>query len=283
MSFDLKTWQVARTAEVDAFLAPMFGDAWPGFFAEPMSYPVMGGGKRMRPLLALASFEALAGDANRQAVLHPAAAIELVHTYSLVHDDMPAMDDDSERRGKPTVHVKWDEPTAILVGDALLTEAFSVLAATPADAECRIDLVSDLAFAAGYQGMVGGQAADIGLGAKVADVETLQRLHAGKTGALIRSAVTMGARVAGANKDQMDALREYGEAVGLAFQLADDILDKDEAEDEDGPPSYVRLLGEEETLRRAKELAVRAEELVSDLPNPAALIALARYTVERDH
>ncbi len=280
MSFDLNAWGRARRDALDAFLAPLFLDAWPPRFSEALRYPVFAGGKRVRPLLAYAAAEALG--AVPEHVHHAAGAVELVHTYSLVHDDLPAMDDDDERRGRPTVHVAFDEATAILVGDGLLTEAFGLLAVAPHTPAAVVAMVRELAVAAGAAGMVGGQAADIALGASIADVETLQRVHAGKTGALIRAATLLGGLSAGADDAQLAALSAYGEAVGLAFQLADDVLDAEEDEGAEGPPSYVRLLGVDETLRRARALADEAAAAVASLPDPTALVALARFTVERD-
>lgn len=280
MSFDLHAWGEAHRAALDAFLRPRYGDAWPPAFAEVLRYPVFGGGKRVRPLLAFAAAEALGADAAR--AMTGAAAVELVHTYSLVHDDLPAMDDDDARRGRPTVHIVWDEAQAILAGDALLTDAFAVLASGDAPAATQVAQVAELAQAAGHAGMVGGQVGDITLGASITDVDTLVQVHALKTGALIRAAAVLGGLGAGADAAQLRALRTYGEKVGLAFQLADDVLDADEDAGEDGPPSYVRLLGLDETRRRAAELAAQAEAAVEGLPSPDALVALARFTVSRD-
>lgn len=166
----LGPWAHAGWERVDALLAARFEDAWPPRFQEACRYPIATGGKRMRPLLVLAAAEAL-GCSDDATVQHAAAAVELVHTYSLVHDDLPAMDDDAERRGRPTVHIAYDEATAILVGDALLTEAFAVIADCPASAETRMAMTRCLARAAGHRGMVGGQAADVGLGGPVGDLD----------------------------------------------------------------------------------------------------------------
>jgi farnesyl diphosphate synthase len=283
VSFNLQSWATASLAQIDAFLDRALPAVWPEAFLEPLRYPVFGGGKRVRPLLTLAAAEAIdPSAASLAAAIAGGSAVELVHTYSLVHDDLPAMDDDDERRGRPTVHRRWDDATAILVGDALLTEAFSVLAAAPLDAERRIQLVAMLARAAGAHGMVGGQAADIGLGGPVRDIDHLLRLHAGKTGALLQAAVEIGGVCAGANQAQAAALSAFGRDVGLAFQLADDVLDADQDAGDDGPPSYVKLLGVDETRRRAEALAAAAIAAVANLPAPAALIALAEYTVARD-
>ncbi|MEZ4321526.1 MAG: polyprenyl synthetase family protein [Myxococcota bacterium] len=275
----LEVWASDRRSRLDSWMAPLFQDAWPESFAEPCRYPLFGGGKRIRPLLAIAAYEALT-EGPLDAVLPCAAAVEIVHTYSLVHDDLPCMDDDDERRGRPTVHRAFGEGMAVLVGDALLTESFAILA-RHAPLEVRAQLVLELADAAGHRGMVGGQVADIGLGASIREVAVLERLHQLKTGALIRCAVRMGALCAGAPPDALTALTQYGEHVGLAFQLADDLLDAHEAEDLNGPPSFVRLLGIPETQRRARELADRATGLARELNSPT-LEQLARFTVERD-
>lgn len=286
--FDLDRWASERRELVNASLHSLFEDAWPGDFGERLRYPLFTGGKRVRPLLTFAAYEAVAEvvapitQPSPRAALHAATAVELLHTYSLVHDDMPDMDNDDERRGRPTVHVAYDPATAILVGDALLTEAFNVLSRDPAPADVRIQLVSRLASAGGYLGMIGGQAADIGIGGPVEDVDSLIRLHKGKTGALIEVSVAMGGIIASAAPSHRDALATYGHAVGLAFQLADDVLDADEDAGDDGPPSYVKLLGLDETRRRARELAQEATDAAKTLPRPDALLALARFIVERD-
>lgn len=277
---DLTAWMIEERTRFDGWLRGRYEAVWPASFSGPLTYPVFGGGKRVRPLLCLAAAEAL--EVPTEAAIAPAVAVELVHTYSLVHDDLPAMDDDDERRGRPTVHKAFDEATAILVGDALLTDAFAILAEADVDAETRIAWVRELAHAAGHLGMVGGQVADVSLGASVTDVQTLQRVHALKTGALIRAAVVMGGRAATDDLATLEKLSVYGREVGLAFQLADDVLDADEDAGDDGPPSYVRLLGVDETTRRARACADAAIAAVADLPRPEALVALARFTVERD-
>ncbi|NOY25571.1 MAG: polyprenyl synthetase family protein, partial [Oligoflexia bacterium] len=279
VDFDLQRWAKPRRERVDAFLGERFADAWPPRFQAACRYPLSTGGKRLRPLLTIAAGETIGGD--HAALVATGAAVELVHTYSLVHDDLPAMDDDVKRRGKPTVHIAFDEGTAILVGDALLTDAFAVLAELPLPPQTRVRLVSELARAAGHPGMVGGQAADIGMGGPVVDLPTLLAVHRGKTGALIRAAAVMGAIASGASESQLEQVGSYGAAVGLAFQLADDILDQDEDAGQGGPPSTVALLGLEETRRRAHQLARDAESTAQQLPSPAALVALARFSVDR--
>jgi geranylgeranyl pyrophosphate synthase len=275
----LPAWLGAHRAQLDAFMVDWFTDAWPAHFAEPLRYPLFGGGKRMRPALCIAAYQAVASNPDDLApVLPAAAAVELVHTYSLAHDDLPAMDDDDERRGRPTVHVAWDEATAVLVGDALLTEAFAVLAKAPLPADDRIELVSTLARGAGYRGMIGGQVADIG---GVDTLEDLTRLHRLKTGALLRWSAVAGGVCAGADAELRGILGKYGAAIGLAFQLADDVLDAEEDAGDDGPPSFVKLLGVEETLRRAHLLAEEAAALARQTARPDTLVDFARFTVER--
>jgi geranylgeranyl diphosphate synthase type II len=272
----------ARLAPVEAALAARFGQVWPASFQAPLRYPLETGGKRVRPAICLAAAEAVGADPA--CAVPAAAALELVHTYSLVHDDLPCMDDDDLRRGRPTVHRAYDEATAVLVGDALLTEAFAVLAAAPLPADRVVALVARLARAAGPDGMVGGQAADVGAttgAVTVSDVDTLARLHGLKTGALLAAAAVMGGLSAGAPPSALAALEAYGQAVGLAFQLADDVLDAEQDSDAAGPPSYVKLLGVAETARRARALADAACAAVTPLPAPAALVALARFTVDR--
>lgn len=277
----LDTWSTDARASLDAYMHSLFADTWPLDFAEPCRYPLFGGGKRIRPLLTLATYEAVTGGTDATPALPAAAAVELVHTYSLVHDDLPCMDDDDERRGRPTVHVQFGEAVAVLAGDALLTEAFRILATAPLPAQTRIDLVGELSTAAGHVGMVGGQAADIALGSSITDPAVLERLHRLKTGALIRASVRMGAMVAGASPEQLQALTTYGEHVGLAFQLADDVLDADEADDDDGPPSFVRLLGAHETRQRARSLAAEAV-VIAEHAGSDVLVALARLIADRD-
>jgi geranylgeranyl pyrophosphate synthase len=283
MSFDLESWAAPRRAAVESDLYAHFGDAWPAAFAQPLLYPLETPGKRIRPLLCIAAFEAVATGSALPSPRPAAVALEMVHTYSLVHDDLPAMDDAELRRGRPTVHRAFDEATAVLVGDALLTEAFSVLATADYPPATTVELVRLLAEASGHRGMVGGQAADIGVGGRVEELEALTRLHRGKTGALLLAAVEMGAVVAGANPATRERLRAYGAAVGLAFQLADDLLDADEDAGDHGPPSFVRLLGLEETRRRAdllaREAVSAARSAVGDRAD--ALEAIAAFTVQR--
>ena len=272
-----------RTPPFELWLGEQLGHSWPASFDAPLRYPVFGGGKRMRPLFTLAAYEAITGSDDPSRAWPGAAAVELIHTYSLVHDDLPCMDDDDERRGRPTVHVAYDEATAVLVGDALLTHAFAVLAAAEWPASAVVRAVALLAERAGHLGMVGGQVGDIAVGASAVGLDTIARVHALKTGALIRAAVGLGGLAAEADEATMGRLDDYATAVGLAFQLADDVLDADEDQGEDGPPSFVRALGVDETRRRARAAADEAIAAVSGLAAPAALVALADYTVDRSH
>lgn len=269
---------------VHTALTELFTDTWPAPFADACRYPLFTGGKRVRPALAFAMFDAISGAQTwPQSLVHVATSVELIHTYSLVHDDLPCLDDDAERRGRPTVHVQYDEGTALLVGDALLTEAFALLARQPLPAETLVALIQDLSKASGHLGMIGGQAADIGLDGPVETLETLRRLHRLKTGALLTVSATMGARVAEATEDQLSLAKRFGESIGLAFQLADDVLDAEEDAGLDGPPSYVKFLGLKGTSEEASRLMDTAINIAQQLPHPEHLIDLARFIVNRDH
>ncbi|ROU07115.1 (2E,6E)-farnesyl diphosphate synthase [Lysobacter enzymogenes] len=279
----------------DAALARVLPDseAEPRRLHQAMRHAVLLGGKRMRPLLVYASgalFEVapIVLDA-------PAAAVELIHAYSLVHDDLPAMDDDALRRGQPTVHVAFDEATAILAGDALQSLAFATLADTEAADAIRVDLLRTLAQAAGVAGMCGGQALDIdatGAGVQLR-LDALERLHSLKTGALIRASVRMGALCGGADAAALAALDRYARALGLAFQVRDDILDiegdsqtlgktagKDLAQDKSTFPA---LIGLDASRARLDELAASMHQALEPFgPRAAALHALGRLAIERD-
>ncbi len=203
--------------------------AAPGELVEAMRYAVLGGGKRLRPVLALAACEAICGDAER--ALGVACALELIHAYALVHDDLPCLDDDAERRGQPTVHVRFGEARAVLAGDALLTEAFRVLSrpVQGLDAAAQLRLVLLVSEAAGVAGMVGGQDHDMAAADGLRTAESLEAMHAMKTGALFRAAVVGGGIAGGADEGQQAALDRYGRALGRAFQLTDDLLDLEES------------------------------------------------------
>jgi geranylgeranyl diphosphate synthase, type II len=193
-----------------------------------MRYSVFAGGKRIRPILCLETARVFASEVA--AAFHPACALEFIHTYSLIHDDLPALDNDDLRRGKPTCHKKFGEATAILAGDALLTLAFETLGATPVDAERRVAILTEVASAAGtVNGMVGGQVADLEAEGKQVAPEMLEYIHRSKTAALIRASVTSGALCAGAGHEDVQRLRRFGESIGWLFQVTDDILDVEES------------------------------------------------------
>ena len=289
-------YQARCTARVDAALEKLFvapREELTRIYAA-MRYSVVNGGKRVRPLLAYAACEALGGDAER--ANGAACAVELIHAYSLVHDDLPAMDDDDLRRGQPTTHIAYDEACAILAGDGLQALAFEVIGnaqLNPQDAQTRLDMLMILTRAAGSAGMVGGQAIDLESVGRKIDQAALETMHRHKTGALIEASVQLGALASGrANTDALEALRRYAEAVGLAFQVQDDILDvesdpaplgktqgKDQAHDK---PTYPALLGLDEAKAYAlalRDQALAALEGFGDSAEP--LRALARYIVER--
>jgi geranylgeranyl diphosphate synthase, type II len=286
---------------------------------ESMRYSVEAGGKRLRPVMVLLACEACGGDPTD--AIPAAVAIEFIHTYSLIHDDLPAMDNDDLRRGRPTNHKQFDEATAILAGDGLLTLAFEILARDIKPADVAVACVLDLASAAGVSGMVGGQMADLqGERAEMADlpgdggtdssengqtgpdeqsgqtrkVSQLKAIHLRKTGRLLRSALTMGGRIAKADENTLEMLDHFGKCVGLAFQIADDLLDitGDEAkmgkgvrkDAELGKLTYPGLLGLEESRRQAQSLIDEACRSIEPLGDRGLqLEALARFVLERDH
>lgn len=232
-----------------------------------MRYSVFAGGKRIRPILCLEAARVFRGDVT--AALHPACAIECIHTYSLIHDDLPALDNDDLRRGKPTCHKKFGEATAILAGDALLTLAFAVVGSTPVGAERVVAILSEVAGAAGtVNGMVGGQVADLEAEGKKSSAESLEYIHRSKTAALIRASLTSGALCTGAGLTDVAHLRRFGEAIGLLFQVTDDILDVEESSAALGKTAgkdiaqqkatYPAVYGLERSHQIAKELAEKA-------------------------
>lgn len=259
---------------------------------QAMRHSVLGGGKRMRPLLVHAAGAVVGADEHRLDA--PAMAVELIHAYSLVHDDLPAMDDDALRRGKPTTHIAFDEATAILAGDALQARAFSLIAEAALPAELRVALLQTLAQAAGAAGMCGGQALDIDATGQQQSLQQLTRMHALKTGALIRAAVRMGALCGDASTTELERLDRFADALGLAFQVRDDILDveasseqlgktagKDQAQDKSTFPA---LLGMEGARIRLRELSTVMDDALAGHGEEAdALRALGRLAVERDH
>ncbi|AGA31490.1 polyprenyl synthetase family protein [Singulisphaera acidiphila] len=268
------------------------GALCPPRLSEAMRYSVLGGGKRLRPILCLLAAEACGADPS--AALPAACALELVHTYSLIHDDLPAMDDDDLRRGRPTCHKAFDEATAVLAGDGLLTLAFEILAQHVRPAEAAVACVQALAEGAGPSGMVGGQMADLEAeGRNDPSLEALESIHRRKTGALLRASLRMGGLVAGADETSLHALNIYGGAVGLAFQIIDDLLDVQGDETKLGKRvgkdsglgkwTYPGLLGIEGSRQRAKQLADEAVAALAPLgASGDRLRALALDLLERD-
>lgn len=308
----LDTFLAARRQEVEDALVRYLPKApqCPPLVVEAMQYSLMAGGKRLRPILALASAEAVATahgapvDRARELAMPAACAIEMIHTYSLIHDDLPAMDDDVLRRGRPTLHVVYGEGFAILAGDGLHTEAFTLLAREPAgNAEIalrKLRTIERIATAAGPQGMAGGQAIDLEAVTPVPgrpappplDAKGLEAMHARKTGAMIRAAAAAGAIMAGGDDHEIDAIDRYARHIGLAFQIVDDILDvegaaaslgktagKDAAA---GKPTYPSLFGLEESRRLADECLERARSALADAGfSSSHLGAIADWVVRR--
>ena len=281
-------WLEARRQWVDDALDRHLpaSDTRPAVLHEAMRYSVMAGGKRLRPILALAACEACGGDA--EAATLPALALELFHTYTLIHDDLPCMDDDALRRGRPTCHIRFGEATALLAGDALLTLAFEWMALGPAPREC----VLELARAGGAIGVVGGQVEDLAAESATPDRTALEWIHLHKTAKLLEASVVVGARCAGAPEPQVDALRRYATGTGLAFQIIDDILDETSTTEQLGKPvgsdraadkmTYVKLMGVATARAEAEGHLRDALEALRTLPGGAPRLAgLARFIVER--
>ena len=289
---DFAAWRARVDAALERVLPP--ADASPQRLHAAMRHAVLDGGKRMRPLLVYAAGTAFG--ATVESLDAPAMAVECIHAYSLVHDDLPAMDDDALRRGKPTVHVAFDEATAILAGDALQSLAFEAIAACALPAATRVAMLHELAVAAGARGMCGGQALDIdatGSGGAIG-LEALQRLHALKTGALLRASVRLGALAAGVDAATHGRLDAFADALGLAFQVRDDLLDiegdsaalgktagKDVAQ---AKATFPALLGVEASRARLDALAGTMREALAPFGRRTdALAALGRRAVERMH
>ena len=293
LSTYLKKQQDLINTALDKWLPKPHGPSGP--VSEAMRYSLMSGGKRIRPILLMAGAQAVGGD--RKALLPTACALECIHTYSLIHDDLPAMDNDDLRRGRPTCHKVYGEAVAILAGDGLLTYAFELI--------CKPELTQNisprllgkaiflLAKAAGVFGMVGGQTADILMEGRPVDAETLSFIHSHKTGALIQTSVEIGGLLSKGNDEELYHLKRYGESLGLAFQIKDDLLDVVGDQEILGKPvgsddrnlkaTYPAVFGLEETERRAQELlkqALSELEIFDDSAEP--LRAIARYIVERD-
>ncbi len=296
MNLDLKAYLEERrqliNRSLEGYLPAVRGPAFR--VVQAMHYSLFVGGKRLRPILCLAAAEAVGGDPGE--ALPVACALEMIHTYSLIHDDLPAMDDDDLRRGQPTCHKKFDEATAILAGDGLLTEAFRTLAAAAPRFEGReaalLEITELLAQAAGYQGMVGGQMLDLMAEGRRITLKELETIHRLKTGALLTAASRSGALVGGGSRAEVTALTTYGERFGLAFQITDDLLDVEGTTEELGKPAgsdekhhkatYPALLGLEASRQWAQRLV---EEAVAELEpfqeRAAPLRELVAYLLRR--
>jgi len=295
--FDLNAYMREKRHAIDRALDNHLPDSEtrPRLLHEAMRYAVFAGGKRLRPILCLAAAEALENDTTR--ALIPAIAIEALHTYTLVHDDLPAMDDDAMRRGLPTTHIQYGEAHAILVGDALLTLAFEWMA------QCRApepylpnQYALELAEAAGSRGVIAGQIEDLEAEGEEANADRLDFIHLHKTAALICCATRIGAIASGADAQQLEALSEYGCRIGLAFQIADDILDVTATTDELGKPAgsdeknskmtYVTLLGVDGARKKATQLIEQALHDIASIGTDttrAPLVALAQEMIQRNH
>lgn len=300
---DLERYLGARKALIEAELARVSApcDEVPPRLTEAMAYSLLAGGKRLRPVLALAGYEAACETSGRpldlRLALPVACAVEMIHTYSLIHDDLPAMDNDDFRRGRPTNHRVFGEAMAILAGDALLTESFALVCTSPAPAQAVVEAAAMLARAAGAAGMVGGQAIDFGATGQKVDLETLRHLHGLKTGALLSVALCAGARLASPAPAFLQHLARYGEALGLAFQIIDDVLDvtadlatlgKDPGSDrEKGKTTYVDLLGVDGARAHAGTVMEAGLQPLLSLglsgEGVQALQALAHYTLSRSN
>ena len=295
---ELNAYLDQQVARVDQALDIFLPDEvkMPHVLHKAMRYSIFAGGKRIRPILMLAACEAV--NTSSDVAIPAACSMEMIHTYSLIHDDLPAMDDDDFRRGRPTSHKIFGEANAILAGDALLTQAFRLLSSPVAGSdvspEVQLRVVNTIALAAGSAGMVGGQIVDMeseGAGFEI-DLPTLEYIHTHKTGALIKASIEVGALLGGAAVQDFKALSRYGELAGLAFQIADDILDivgdsdvlgKDVGSDEArGKATYVSLLGLSEARNRADELRVMALDTIDGLGQDAEpLRQIVNFIVER--
>jgi geranylgeranyl diphosphate synthase, type II len=296
--FDLNTYLEEKCRTINDALEslPWNTDNPPGRLIEAMTYSLMAGGKRIRPVLCLAAAEAV-GCGDCRPFISAACAIEAIHTYSLIHDDLPAMDNDMLRRGKPTCHVRFDEATAILAGDGLLTLAFDLLSSegplASVAADKRLYVIQIISSAAGCKGMVAGQAIDITSEGQKLTLDELKTLHDLKTGALIEAAVVSGAVLGGGKYSQISALKQYGRCIGLAFQVTDDILNvegdpdlmgKSTGTDEKNNKStFPSLMGIQASKNFAAELILNAQEAISDFDVRALpLREIAKYIIERN-
>ena len=293
---DILPYLKAKKAAIDQVLEQVLPEesALPPRLHQAMRYALLAGGKRLRPILALAAAEAVGGDGN--ALIREACALEFIHTYSLIHDDLPAMDNDAFRRGQPTTHMVFGEAMAILAGDALLTEAFAILSSsTPnrSSAQHIIEVIKLIAEAAGSRGLIGGQVVDLESEEKAIDKNQLDYIHTHKTGCLITASVILGAILAGSTSQQIACLRDYGAAIGLAFQITDDILDVTEStqtlgktagsDQKKNKATYPALHGLEEARKKQQALYAAALNALQTFDNRGdPLRSIARYIIERN-
>jgi geranylgeranyl diphosphate synthase type II len=303
---DIKKYLQEKKEIVDSALEKYFPNrpnstgegVFPNSLHRAIQYSLFAGGKRIRPILSMSAFEAIGGRGDK--ILPFACALEMIHTYSLIHDDLPALDNDDYRRGKPTCHKVFGESIGILAGDALLTEAFKLMTDRTVqefsirDGGLILDVINEVAQAAGMSGMVGGQVLDIESEGKEVDFPTLQYIHTHKTGALILVSVRVGAKLGGASEETLKALTHYGERIGLAFQIADDILNvegktallgkKTGSDLSRGKATYPVLLGLEESKRRAKELVELAVKAIESFgPEAEPLREIAWFILSREY
>lgn len=293
---DLKAYLTQRQSMVNQWIEAYFSqESNSEKITAAMQYALSAGGKRVRPILCLATAESVGGNPNN--LMHIACALELIHTYSLIHDDLPAMDDDALRRGKPTLHIQFDEATAILAGDALLTLAFQILSdpqyVTSENDQATLKVMHRVCVAAGYSGMIDGQMLDMVSEGKKLNLNEIKALHKKKTGALIEASVFSGALLGGADAQEMPALDAYASHIGLAFQVADDVLNvigdpekmgkavgTDADRDKNTFPSVMGITESQAYARRLVEKALHAIESFDNKSEP--LRAIARYIIERN-
>lgn len=290
----LSRWK-SLTIEVDAKLEnciEKLSKRCPDVLREAMRYSLLSPGKRLRPILCLLGAEALGG-LSRNAMAN-AAAVEMIHSYSLIHDDLPAMDDDDLRRGRPTCHIQFDEATAILAGDALQALAFETILSDNTDPSIAVQSCLILAKAAGPEGMVGGQSDDLHAEKLGGDVEMLHAIHARKTGAIIQASVVLGGLAANATREELEKLSIYGDCIGIAFQIVDDLLDVESTSEntgkrtgkdsERGKLTFPGIYGVRASRDRAAEFVEQAISIVDSFgPASTALKQFARYITDRSH
>ena len=292
-SFNFSAYLTKHRTSVEKALDESLGPERPEQLREAMRYSLLAGGKRLRPILCIASCEFVGG--NSELALPTAVALEMIHTMSLIHDDLPAMDNDDLRRGRPTNHKVYGDAVAILAGDALLTRAFEMVAlrSPGVPEESLLKVVGELSLLAGAPGLVGGQVVDLECEGKSVDLETLEFIHLHKTGSLLRACVTCGALIGGASEEVLDALKTYARGIGLAFQIIDDVLDVTASSDVLGKTAgkdlvadkttYPKLLGLDESRKRANYLIVTAKEALAPWDtNALPLLSLADYIISRD-